>query len=85
MKATVNGIVVEGTPQELAEYQKVMDTMRKEGTHIKPPLGKMPEWIKPIDNGSKCPNHGKPCYCTGECMEKPTTGLYKSLFNHSII
>lgn len=46
MKATINGIVVEGTAKEIDEYQKIMDDMRREGTYIKPPLGKMPDWLR---------------------------------------
>lgn len=45
MKATINGIIVEGTPQEIADYQKVMEKMRREGVHIKPPLGSPPPWV----------------------------------------
>lgn len=71
MKATINGIAVEGTPQEIAEYLKRMDDMRKDGVHIKPPLGQAPDWLKSqfksLASGYwKCSNDG-PCYCTGAC------------------
>jgi hypothetical protein len=42
MKATINGIEVEGTPSELVDYMKRMDDLRREGVYIKPPLGKPP-------------------------------------------
>jgi len=45
MKATINGIEVEGTPKELAEYQVLMDDIRRNGIFIMPPLGKAPAWL----------------------------------------
>ena len=45
MKATINGINVEGTPQEIAEYLKIMDDMRRQGVYIKPLLGTPPHWL----------------------------------------
>lgn len=79
MKATINGIAVEGTPQEITSYIKLMDDLRRSGTYIKPPLGNVPEWIQKqlnspafidgykVNSQSKCPNQGGACYCTGVC------------------
>lgn len=44
MKATINGITVEGTPQEIWDYQHIVDMKHREVIYIKPPLGKPPEW-----------------------------------------
>lgn len=84
MKAKINGIEVEGTPSELVDYVKRMDDLRRENIHIKPPLGKMPDWIKtgndpyaskPIITCAiiKGPNgchaaQNGGCNCTGACM-----------------
>lgn len=85
MKAIINGISIEGTPQEVAQYQKEMDDMRRKGVYIKPPLGKAPEWIKQ----SKCTNEGKPCYCTGECMGTGSADINytwgKRIYDNSIM
>lgn len=78
MRAVIAGITVEGTPEELAKYQKELDDMRRNGVHIKPPLGSIPKWLLiEMDNAkSKCPNEGKPCYCTGACMGQNGTAIY---------
>lgn len=82
MKATINGIEVEGTPSELVDYMKRMDDLRREGTHINPPLGKMPEWVttnpflyKPltttgIDKGSYPTGSSRNCHASmnGGCF-----------------
>lgn len=52
MKATINGIVVEGTPKEIVEFQKLHDDLRRDGVHIKPQIGPMPDWIKKEIGGS---------------------------------
>lgn len=75
MKAIINGITIEGTPQELADYQKIMDDMRRDGVHIKPPLGKPPQWVAmgdPTIYGPKKCTY--PCNCTGLCHG---SSLYK--------
>ena len=76
MKATINGITIEGTPQEVMEYQR----LQNEKMGIKPYTPNNPttdyQWmlLKPqitsIGSGatsSKCPNYGSACYCTGAC------------------
>ena len=69
MKATINGITVEGTPEEIAGYPKELDIMRRKGIHIKPPLGSPPPWIMAdVTYRPKCPNEGNPCFCTGICI-----------------
>ena len=76
MKAKINGLEVEGTPEEVFAFVKIMDDARRDGVNIKPPLGKMPEWLKKdvyIGGGSvtwqpdtkSCSN--QLCYCTGAC------------------
>jgi hypothetical protein len=82
MKAIINGLTVEGTPQELADYQKIMDDMRRQGIHIKPPLGEKPLWVKmgepTLYPTKKC---GHLCNCTGACYatEKLFDSVYKNL------
>lgn len=50
MKAIINGITVEGTAQEIAEYKRLIDEQdsAKRHTHYIPPV---PQW--PIICGTK--------------------------------
>lgn len=72
MKATINGIAVEGTPQEIMEFQR----LQNEKMGIKPfqPFSdqfKYQTMITSIGTGAtkknSCPNNGLACYCTGAC------------------
>lgn len=79
MKATFNGITVEGTPKELADYQITMDQLRRDGVYIKPPLGNKPEWLNSTNKPNQCGNNG--CFCSGACMQPQATNLIGKLLN----
>lgn len=75
MRATINGITLEGTPEEIAEYTSIQAKQQM----TKPIYDQVPNaswWlnIKPVitsgETNSKksCPSMGQPCYCTGACM-----------------
>lgn len=82
MKATINGIVVEGTPQEIHELMVQMGPVKFKpfpqdtsggGSTIRKALevwtsGGVPTIAKQFENHSKCPAIG-PCYCTGACLK----------------
>jgi hypothetical protein len=75
MKATINGITVEGTPHEIMEFQQ----LQNEKMGIKPyqPLNQtnidyqrlIKTQVTSTGSGAtgKCPNQGYPCNCTGAC------------------
>ena len=81
MKATINGITVEGTPQEIMDFQRLQNEKMgiKPYTPNNPTTSNNPttdyQWmlLKPQINSigsatsSKCPNYGSACYCTGAC------------------
>lgn len=78
MKATINGITVEGTPAEIVEYRKVCELQQKQPSQTQSDLlqpyflkeyndtvrKKMEGWFT-VNQGKKCTG---PCYCTGACM-----------------
>ncbi|WP_214630002.1 hypothetical protein [Paenibacillus agaridevorans] len=83
MKATINGIEVEGTPREIHELMVEMGPVKFKPVQtplpvgIKQLAGQHPQSmvIKDLFVGwptiakqSKCPSNG-PCYCTGACMK----------------
>lgn len=51
MKTKVNGFEIEGTPQEVYAFIKLIDDARRDGVHLRPPLGSMPDWLK-----KECPD-----------------------------
>jgi hypothetical protein len=57
MKATINGVTVEGTPQE------IFDLMCRSGDAGYLRNSKQSDSVRP-----KCPNEGQACYCTGACV-----------------
>jgi hypothetical protein len=63
MKAIINGISVEGTPQEIMDYKKL-----EESNKSKEAISKLCNWPPYVAPEVKCPNDGKPCYCKGACM-----------------
>jgi hypothetical protein len=78
LKATINGIAVEGTPQEIMEFQRLQN--EKNGIKSIAPMDA--DKIKDYQDvfkyaitsigGSTLPNKGCPnnaygCYCTGAC------------------
>jgi hypothetical protein len=68
VKATINGIIVEGTPQEILAYQKELNDIKNDKLHATPFLEK--QWALP-----KCPNEGSPCFCTGVCFGNQGTSI----------
>lgn len=72
MKATINGVIVEGTPEEIAKYKELQTVEVKT-------LFKL---HSTINDNPKCPNEGKACYCTGACMGGNGTANYKGLMPH---
>lgn len=67
MKAIINGITIEGTPQEIMEYQRLNDQVKPKATDS----AFNPWQYKPqITSGgttNKCNNLGIGCFCTGQC------------------
>lgn len=61
MKATINGVTVEGTPQEIREFMQIQGENNTQNA----------DWIKKqlesAMTGRKCPNAPHPCNCTGAC------------------
>lgn len=48
---------VEGTPEEIAQWKKTQE-QRFVGGHFK----------KLTNVKGRCPNEGRACFCTGECL-----------------
>ena len=70
MKATINGITIDGTPAEIAEYQRLMELKMKPMVQYMPPLYKSPT---DATGKGKCPNEGHACFCTGACTSNGAT------------
>ncbi|MDG0791930.1 hypothetical protein OMP38_14515 [Cohnella ginsengisoli] len=73
MKATINGVTVEGTPQEINEYMRLREEKNTQNT----------DWIKKqlegAITGRKCPNAPYPCNCSGACNG---VGTYAYVMNN---
>lgn len=61
MKATVNGIEIEGTPDEIAKFTEIMERKRRPaGTHEIKFSNSYTKSCTSAMNGG--------CYCTGACQ-----------------
>ena len=64
MKATINGITVEGTPEEVHAFMQIQQQSEKT---VNPYARPTYDWYRSPTNSNKCPNGDKACNCTGEC------------------
>lgn len=77
MKATINGTTIEGTPQEIAEYQRIMEERQRNS--FKPTFGKPTE---PASNQTtKLLTEGANAY--GAMAVVSMTDLFKAAHNNS--
>lgn len=91
MKAKINGIEVEGTPQEIMEYERLSKPIKTPNQKISPqefvPFD--PNWMErpatiikttaTANTKGRCPNNG-PCFCTGACKNNGIEGRYNYAF-----
>jgi hypothetical protein len=79
MRATINGIIVEGTPQEIMEYQRMQNeqAMRKPIQQETIDTGWMRLQPKVTSGGTTRCAH--PCNCSGACEGR--TQSDSSIFN----